>query len=207
MPYTGGQLNLLNGKMGISAPSKSVPVMKLIKEHQPKSKGALVELIKFHFENKCSCGIRSQGTIEDFGANLFLAQKEFWGEYKFTLTQCIQWQYDLFIIQSLKGGILEKKALTALAENLPECIISEAKGFLDENLRIDLLIKKEGKILAGVQVKPNTFNFMRTEVIRMSKQSNAKWGHPVFYLFYDRESAWINLAEIVKELNKLSNLT
>jgi len=38
MAYTGGPLNELNGKMGISAPNKSVPVMKLIKAHNPKRK-------------------------------------------------------------------------------------------------------------------------------------------------------------------------
>ena len=57
MSLTGGSLNLLNGKMGISAPNKSVPVMKLIKMHKPKSKEELVELIKYHYKNKCDCGI------------------------------------------------------------------------------------------------------------------------------------------------------
>ena len=46
MAYTGGPLNELNGKMGISAPYKSVAVMKLIRYHKPKSKDELVELIK-----------------------------------------------------------------------------------------------------------------------------------------------------------------
>lgn len=45
MAYTGGPLNELNGKMGISAPYKSVAVMKLIRYHKPKSKDELVELI------------------------------------------------------------------------------------------------------------------------------------------------------------------
>ena len=42
MAYTGGALNELNGKMGISNPNTSVPVMKLIKTHQPKSRNELV---------------------------------------------------------------------------------------------------------------------------------------------------------------------
>ena len=53
MAYTGGPLNELNGKMGISAPFKSVPVMKLIRIHKPKTRDELYELIKFHFENNC----------------------------------------------------------------------------------------------------------------------------------------------------------
>ena len=34
-PDTGGPLNSLNGQMGISAPNKSVPVIKLINTHHP----------------------------------------------------------------------------------------------------------------------------------------------------------------------------
>jgi len=45
MTYTGGPLNELNGKMGISAADKSVPVMKLIRKHKPKSREELVQLI------------------------------------------------------------------------------------------------------------------------------------------------------------------
>ncbi len=200
MAYTGGKLNLLNGKMGISAPEKSVPVMKLIKIHQPKSKEALVQLIRYHFEKECTCGIKSKGTVSDFGANLFMAQKDFWGEYKFTLTECIQWEYDLFVIQSMKGGYLEKKAQKLLQTSFPTLKIVEAKGYLDEELRIDLLIKKEGKEIAGIQVKPNTFNQMREEVISFSKKANSKWGKPVFYLFYDKKENFINIDTIKKAL-------
>lgn len=200
MAYTGGKLNLLNGKMGISAPNKSVPVMKLIKIHQPKSKEALVQLIQYHYEKECTCGIKSKGTVSDFGANLFMAQKEFWGEYKFTLTDCIQWQYDLFVIQSMKGGYLEKKAQELLQIAFPTLEIEEAKGYLDEDLRIDLLVKKEGIELAGIQVKPNTFNYMREEVISFSKKANSKWGKPVFYLFYNKNEQFINLETIQNEL-------
>jgi DNA gyrase/topoisomerase IV subunit A len=47
MGLTGGELNILNGGgRGISAPDKSVPVMKLIKVHKPKSKEELVNLIE-----------------------------------------------------------------------------------------------------------------------------------------------------------------
>lgn len=203
MAYTGGKLNLLNGKMGISAPEKSVPVMKLIKIHQPKSKEALVQLIRYHFEKECTCGIKSKGTVSDFGANLFMAQKEFWGEYKFTLTECIQWEYDLFVIQSMKGGYLEQKAQKLLQTAFPTLKIDEAKGYLDEEFRIDLLIKKEGTEIAGIQVKPNTFNKMREEVISFSKKANSKWGKPVFYLFYDKKENFINLDIIKKALIQL----
>jgi hypothetical protein len=99
MTFTGGPLNELNGKMGISDPKKSVPVMKLIKEHNPKSKEALVQLIEYHKENDCYCGIKSQGSVRDFGINLYNSQIKYWNKIIFTLEECIQWEYDLFVVQ------------------------------------------------------------------------------------------------------------
>ena len=202
MTYTGGPLNELNGKMGISAPYKSVPVMKLIRVHNPRSKDELVELIKFHHENDCECGIKSKGTVESFGRNLFESQVPYWGHKKFSLQECIQWEYDLFVVQSLKGGIIEKKAITMLSQSLAAYTFKEAEGYLDEELRIDIIISKEGKEIGGIQVKPSTFKLMRTEVILFNKTANLKWGKPVFYLYYNDNEEFINLKEIESEIVK-----
>ena len=203
MEFTGRPLNLLNGKMGISAPFKSVPVMKLIRTHHPKSKEALVELIKYHYLNKCSCGIKSQGTIEDFGRNLFNAQKQYWGENKYTLKQCIQWEYDLFVVQSLKGDLIEKQAITELSKQIQSLSFAEAEGYIDEEMRIDIVVKKQLTEVAGIQVKPNTFKLMRSSVITFNQTANLKWEKPVFYLYYDELGKLINLQELVAELNQL----
>ncbi len=159
MAYTGGELNELNGKMGISNPSASVPVMKLIKTHNPKSRDALVQLIEYHKTNKCSCGIISTGTVREFGERLYESQKKYWGEYKYSLEQCIQWEYDLFVVQSLKGGIIEKKAIKLLQQSLSNHIIEEAQGYLDDELRIDLIVYDTNRKIVGcVQVILKTFN-------------------------------------------------
>lgn len=199
MTYTGGELNELNGKMGISDPKRSVPVMRLIRIHKPMSKEALVQLIKYHKDHKCTCGIVSTGTVEEFGKRLYDSQLKYWGEYRYTLQQCIQWEYDLFVVQSLKGDLIEKKALKYLKDRLSEFNIEEAKGYLDDELRIDLIIKDvHGSIIAGVQVKPLTFSLMRREVIYMQNQQNAKWGYPVRFLYYNKDENFINLDEVVE---------
>lgn len=200
MAYTGGELNGLNGKYGISAPSKSVPVMKLIKEHRPKSKEELYELIKHHYENNCSCGVKSQGTVEDFGRNLYEAQIKEWGRYKYSLQECIQWEYDLFVVQSLKGTLVENKALLKLRSELPNYIVEEAEGFVDEELRIDIIISQNGSEKCGIQVKPLTFNLMREGVITFNRVANAKWGKPVYYLYYDEKENFTNLDEVIKQI-------
>lgn len=203
MTYTGGPLNELNGKMGISAPFKSVPVMKLIRAHHPKSKEELVELIKWHSENTCECGVVSQGTVESFGKNLYDSQIKYWGEIRFSLQDCIQWEYDLFVVQSLKGDIIEKKVITELAKKVPNFTFQEAEGFLDEELRIDIIIKKNGNEVGGIQVKPLTFKKMRREVITFNKDANQKWDKPVFYLYYDDNESFVNTDELITAIQKL----
>ena len=203
MTYTGGPLNELNGKMGISAPYKSVPVMKLIKNHNPKSKEELVELIKWHYENKCECGVVSQGSVESFGKNLFNSQMEYWGEIRFTLQECIQWEYDLFVVQSLKGGTIEKKSISELQKEFTNFCFEEAKGYLDEELRIDIIIKKGGIEIGGIQVKPLTFKLIRREVITFNINANQKWGKPVYYLYYDEKEKFVNINDLVTEIKKL----
>ena len=200
MAYTGGELNHLNGRYGISAPYKSVPVMKLIKQHNPKSKEELSELIKYHYENNCDCGIKSQGTIEDFGKNLYEVQQTEWGEYRHSLQDCIQWEYDLFVVQSLKGTLVEDNALFELKKMLPEFSIEKAEGYVDEELRIDIIISNETGEVCGIQVKPETFNYMREGVITFNKVANKRWGKPVFYLFYDAEEKFLNIDEIIREV-------
>ena len=202
MAYTGGELNHLNGKFGISAPFKSVPVMKLIKEHRPKSKDELCELIKYHHENNCKCGVKSQGTVEDFGKKLYEAQIEEWGRYKYSLQDCTQWEYDLFVVQSLKGTLVENKALLELRKKLPDFTISEAEGFVDEELRIDLIISQNGIEKCGIQVKPLTFKLMRAGITTFNKVANAKWGKPVHYLFYNEEENFTNFNETIDEIKK-----
>lgn len=177
--------------------------MKLIRIHKPKSKDELVELIKKHFEEDCNCGIKSQGTVEDFGRNLYNSQIKYWGEYRYSLKDCIQWEYDLFVVQSLKGNIVEKKAEKILRQALPEYLFEEAEGYLDEELRIDILVKLDDEEKCGIQVKPVTFNKMRPEVILFNKGANKRWGKPVYYMFYDDNELFQNVEDIVVKIKNI----
>jgi len=177
-------------------------VMKLIKTHNPKSKEALVQLIEYHKLNKCKCGIVSTGTVFEFGERLYESQKKYWGEYKYSREQCIQWEYDLFIVQSLKGGRLEKEAMKLLQKSLINRTIEEAQGYLDEHYRVDLVVcDNNKKILGGIQVKPNTYNNMRPEVLYMQKKQSEKWGNPVWFLFYNKDETFIDLELLIEAFN------
>jgi hypothetical protein len=204
MSLTGGELNKLNGKYGISAPNKSVPIIKLIRLHKPKSREELVRLVKEHSIKKCGCGIVSQGSIEDFGKNLYDAQIKEWEEYKYSLHDCIEWEYNLFIIQSLKGNLIEEKAKKLLSKTLNEFKVSDANDYYDEELRIDLEIISKEKTIAGIQIKPSSYKYVRKNVQFMNTHRNSLVDFKVFYLYYDYDTEdFLNVEEISKEIEKL----
>lgn len=204
-PNTGGLLNLLNGKMGISAPYNSVPIIKLINKHNPRSYDELEQLIKYHFTHDCSCGIKSKGTVYDFGRNLYDSQKKYFKDYLFSLEECVQWEYDLFIINSLKGNKMEKKAMNTIRKNIsPRCKVRKSHRVIDEEYRVDLEIIRDDKILFGVQVKPESYKFTNENVKMLNKSKNADYPYDVVYLYYDTDEEFCNIEEIKQKVKEMS---
>lgn len=191
-------LNTLNHDCFISAPSNSVSVQSLIEKHNPKSYRELEELIKVHYVEKCPCGIVSKGSVEDFGKNLYEAQKRKWGEYRYSLEECIQWEYDLFIPKSFKGAAREIEAKTALSTLLPELSFEHARGYRDETLRLDLIVKSQMiNEVCAVQVKPDT---LPPEIQRENEAAHARQSLPVFTIYYNREGKFINMDSVVTQI-------
>lgn len=194
-------LNELNDEMGISDPFRSVHVMKLLRFHRPKSKHELVELISNHYIKECDCGVQSQGAIEDFGKNLYDAQLECWGKYQYSLKDCIQWEYNLFVIQSLKRSLIEEKALQVLTRKLTNYTIEEATGYWDEELKANLLIRVGNHVNCGIQIKPDTsYSYRRKDILNQNPNCGDKF---VFYLFYDNNGTFLNIDRVVDEIIKL----
>lgn len=194
---TGGLLNTLNGKMGISSPYNSVPVIKLINTHHPKSYDELEQLIEYHYLNDCPCGIKSKGTVYDFGRNLYESQIKYFKDYLFTLEECVQWEYDLFIVNSLKGSKMEKLARNEVRKAIsPRCKVEKTERVIDEEYRIDLEIMRDGEVLLGVQVKPYSYKFTNDYVKGSNVVRNSSYGYDVFYLYYDDDGVFFNVGEI-----------
>jgi len=51
-------------------------------------------------------------------------------------------------------------------------------------LRVDLQIIKNGIIVAGIQVKPSSYDNIRPEVKYFNKTANSKYSAPVYYISY-----------------------
>jgi hypothetical protein len=204
-PFTGGELNILNGKMGISAPDKSVPVARLVRYHKPKSPAELEKLISDHVNGGCPCGVVSTGTVQDFGRNLYEAQIGFWGEYKYSLKDCIQWEYDLFILQMLKGNTMEDKCQDKLKKLLESPYnIVKTNEYVDEEVRVDLEVYYQTSLIAGIQVKPDSFKNIRNNIKLFNINANKAYNRPVLYVYYDYDSEdLINIEKVVKIIKKI----
>lgn len=92
-----------------------------------------------------------------------------------------------------------------LRQKFSDFQFKEAEGYLDEELRIDIIVvANNGEEVGGIQVKPLSFNKVRQEIITFNQRANYKWGKPVFYLFYDGQEEFVNLREVVEEVKKLT---
>ena len=193
-------LNWLNGQAGTSAPFKSVPVIKLISLEKPQSREELVNLIESYYLNPRN-GIKSMGTLDDFGRSLYNAQPRFFNEYRYSLDECRAWMFDLFINRSMKGYTMEKAALETIKRGLGVGYrVKLAKGYIDEELRIDLLIYKGDEVIYGVQVKPTSFKHMRESVQAMQYKLSDKYHKEVLMYYYDNNNVFTNTDLIISKI-------
>ena len=200
-------LNYLNGQAGTSAPFKSVPVMKLISLEKPQSRQELVYLIESYYKNPRN-GIKSRGNLEDFSRNLYEAQPQYFNESRYTLEECTAWMFDLFINRSLRGYAMEEKALETLQHELgSEYTVELAKGYLDEDLRIDLLVYRGEDVVCGVQVKPSSFKHMRESVKEMQYKLSNKYHKEVFMYYYKHSSFMNNFFNTREIVSKIKSIT
>ncbi len=143
----------------------------------------------------------AQEQLENLVKDYLNLNKSIGGHKKYTLQQCIQSEYDLFVVQSLKGSLIELKALEILSKVLPELQFEEAEGYLDDELRIDILVKNtDENLIGGIQVKPKTFKSMRSEVLFMQNKQNKKWDYPVWFLFYNKDESFHELEKLIELL-------
>lgn len=197
---TGGELNYVNGQSGVSAPHRSVRVSDLVRYHQPRSCEELEHLISEHAYKVCDCGVRSKGTVEDFGDNLYEAQLSVLGFYKYSRAECRRWMYDLFVTHTMRGLFMELAAVECLTLVLPDCHVELASGELDEKYRVDILVSS-GDFMCGVQVKPESYKRMRRSVKEFNLNANKGLGVPVFYLYYNLNCDFVNLFEVVGSIS------
>lgn len=177
--------------------------MRLIRTHRPGTATELAGLIARHAREICPCGLVSKGSVHDFGQRLLEAQFRYWGEARFSLEECVQWEYDLFVIQSMKGSRMEVEAARTLTAALgPPFLVQHTDSCTDCELRVDLEVLRSTSRIAGVQVKPSSFQFVRPSVVEEQRRRQRSFGAPI--LEARRGRAPLAVSELVRELRCLA---
>jgi hypothetical protein len=183
--------------------------MDLIRQHNPVNRDHLVALIASHQlgekDESCKCGCRSAGTIEDFGANLYKANLDFFKdkpEQAKTLQECTTFMYNLFVVQSLKGNLMEDKALSILKAQ--KYNVRNATDIEDFQMGVDIVIIEDNKDICGIQVKPVSYGRLphHSDVVQVNLKKNKKFGKEVIYMYYDLDNNFVNTDEVILKLKK-----
>lgn len=219
---TGGILNRINELYKCNSKYRSVPVMSLIRSHNPKNNDELVFLIsshqKGHRHENCECKCKSAGTLKDFGKNLYDAQLDYFSKmgqaekdkYNFnepySLEHCEMFMYTLFISCSLKGDKSETRAVNKLnASGELYHKVEIAPELLDFKYGVDIVAKdKHGKDVCGIQVKPESYMKLSENhpAVMVNLNKNKAWGKPVIYLYYNMKMEFLNFKDVVREVNE-----
>lgn len=57
--------------------------------------------------------------------------------------------------------------------------------------------------MGGIQVEPKTFKSLRPEVLFIQKILNLKWGHRVWFLFYNNDESFEDLDSLIDLIKKI----
>lgn len=223
---TGGLLNKLNEYLNCNAKKATVSVISLIGYHKPKTADELVALIKSHSaghqHENCTCGNKSQGTIETFAMNLYTKQLAVFKkldaeEMAFDYECCFSFMYTLFITYSMKGKYIEDKVVKDLTNDIKR-YDNVCKGFKAEKASeekdfkygVDVeILDKDGNVRVAIQVKPESYKNFKSNspVVAINIEKNEsykrKYKNEVFYLYYDVESKYTNYHVLLKMLEDM----
>jgi hypothetical protein len=202
---TGGILNYINETYGINKPHRTVPIMKLLSTHRPKSETAVVKLLESHENNRCAlchCQVHNGG-LSGWTDDLIKAVGRE-GHTNITENECSNFIYDLFVRGPLRGQQMEDQALNDLILHYKDYGIPvqfrTATEQEDILYAVDIVMEVHNKIKAGVQVKSTLFE-SKTRAVEINKNKNNKWVAPVVYLVYDHKGRWINFLPTLQDLN------
>ncbi|HOI29741.1 MAG TPA: MjaI family restriction endonuclease [Melioribacteraceae bacterium] len=218
-------LNFTSNTYHLTRPKKVGAVMEMIRECQPT---AFEEWEKFYFEKaftKTKKPIKvTKESLDELGERLYEKITEVvipeWSEAfkKITLQDCIDYIYEVTLVRTYNGFLLEKSVINDnLAKLFPDVEFEESDSDLDHSGDIDY-VGKVGEYAFGIQIKPTTArsNFGNYSISdRMSanfEEFEEEYGGKVFIIFSAKvgnKKEILNkevIEEIKKEIERLKNL-
>ena len=199
---SGGTLNDICEIFRLATRKNSISVITLQQKHRIFSAKQLLSEIDRHFHEDCECGMKSAATIEQLAQNLhdvqskdtakaILAEK---GEEKWDLDTCLRWMQNLMGKNSFKGKTMEDEAIKALKVHIWKFKVEKSDEETDVSHMVDLVMKQDDKVKAGIQVKPDSFYHMNLPYV---KKLHDKLDYPVYDLIYDSQGKWTNYLSVI----------
>jgi len=192
---SGGTLNDICEAFRLATRKNSISVITLQQKHKMFSAEQLLSEIDRHFHEDCECGMKSAATIKQMAQKLHDAQSkdsakailDAKGEKAWDLDTCLRWMGNLMGKNSFKGKRMEDDAIKALKVNIWKFKVEKADEETDVAHMVDLVIKQNDKVIAGIQVKPDSFYRMNLPYV---KKLHSMLDYPVYDLIYDRKGDW-----------------
>lgn len=189
-------LNFTSNTYHLTRPKKVGAVMEMIRECQPT---VFEDWEKFYFEKaftKTKKPIKvTKESLEELGERLYEKITEVvipeWSEAfkKITLQDCIDYIYEVTLVRTYNGFLLEKSVINDnLAKLFPDVEFEESDSALDHSGDVDY-VGKVGEYAFGIQIKPTTArsNFGNYTISdRMSanfEEFEEEFGGRVFIIF------------------------
>jgi hypothetical protein len=199
---SGGTLNDICEAFRLATRKNSVSVISLQQKHKVLSAEHLLAEIDRHYHEDCECGLKSAATIEQMAQKLHDSQSktsakailDAKGEDSWDFDTCLRWMRNLMGKNSFKGKEMEDAAIKALKVHIWKFKVEKADEETDVSHMVDLVIKQNGEVKAGIQVKPDSFYHMKLPYV---KKLHEQLDYPVYDLIYDGTGNWTNYLSVI----------
>ena len=199
---SGGTLNDICEAFRLATRKNSISVISLQQKHKIFSAEQLLSEIDRHFHEDCECGMKSAATIEQMAQKLHDAQSkdtakailDAKNEEKWDLDTCHRWVKNLMGKNSFKGKRMEDEAIKVLKVHIWKFKVEKADEETDVSKMVDLVMKQNDEVIAGIQVKPDSFYHMNLPYV---KKLHDKLDYPVYDLIYDKDGKWTNYLSVI----------
>ena len=89
---------------------------------------------------------------------------------------------------------MEDEAIKVLKKEIWKYKIEKSDEETDVSHMVDLVMKQDDEVKAGIQVKPDSFYHMNLPYV---KKLHDKLDYPVYDLIYDSDGKWTNYLSVI----------
>ena len=199
---TGGYLNVLNERFKCNDPKQTILISAIMRYHTPRTEEAMLNIINTHEHTYCNiCKQKSRnGGLLGWITTLWNIVQQHGAGHNISRADCESFVYDLYIRAPVSGFYFEDMAVRWLANHGYNVRLATPDEDCKFSVDVAVLSKWSGGVLAGVQVKPESYRYVREDVHRINFAKNQKAGYPVFYLYYTKANTWLNDREVLTSL-------